>query len=126
MITTARSLESAEKNAEGYSAGNTAELAAMSLDEKIAAAIKSANSNNQKLKPNKNSCWNCGNAKHPQSKCPARDAVCHTCDKVGHWAKWCRTGKQANKQSAAANGGDQNHSSDDKSTASAIFRPNFL
>ena len=126
MITTARSLESAEKNAEGYSSGNTAELAAMSLDEKIAAAIKSANSNNQKLKPNKNSCWNCGNAKHPQSKCPARDAVCHTCDKVGHWAKWCRTGKQANKQSAAANGGEPNHISDDKSTASAIFRPNFL
>ena len=55
-----------------------------------------------------------------------RDAVCHTYDKVGHWAKWCRTGKQANKQSAAATGGEQNHSSDDKSAASAIFRPNLL
>ncbi|CAB4023460.1 Retrovirus-related Pol poly from transposon opus [Paramuricea clavata] len=42
-----------------------------------------------------NSCFFCGNARHPRSKCPARDVTCLKCQKKGHFAKVCR-GKPAN------------------------------
>ena len=51
-----------------------------------------------------NSCFFCGNARHPRSKCPARDVTCLKCQKKGHFAKVCR-GKPANPRgriSAAA------------------------
>lgn len=124
MIATARSLESAEKNAEGYSAGNATEIAAMSLDEKVVASTKSTNNYNQKPRPSKNGCWNCGNSRHPQSKCPARDSVCHSCDRTGHFSKMCRSSRQSTKQSAATNVSEENL--DDKTTASAIFSPKLL
>ncbi|XP_027225401.2 uncharacterized protein K02A2.6 [Penaeus vannamei] len=36
-------------------------------------------------------CFFCGLLRHPRSKCPARDAVCHKCQKKGHFSKVCRT-----------------------------------
>ncbi|XP_069977729.1 uncharacterized protein [Penaeus vannamei] len=36
-------------------------------------------------------CFFCGLLRHPRSKCPARDAVCHKCQKKGHFSKVCRS-----------------------------------
>ena len=34
--------------------------------------------------------------KHPRSKCPAREATCHKCQRRGHFAKVCRANPTAN------------------------------
>ena len=36
-------------------------------------------------------CFFCGNARHPRSKCPAREVTCNKCHKKGHFAKVCRS-----------------------------------
>ena len=33
----------------------------------------------------------CGLLRHSRSKCPARDATCHKCQKKGHFSKECRS-----------------------------------
>ena len=49
-------------------------------------------------------CYFCGNKRHPRRDCPARDALCHKCQKIGHYGKVCKGKQQRNKhkQSAAA------------------------
>ena len=34
-------------------------------------------------------CSRCGRGSHPRDKCPAKDAVCHKCDKKGHYSSQC-------------------------------------
>ena len=124
MISTARSLESAEKNAESYSGGSMAAMqAALPVpsppDESLLAAVTKAP---LKSRPNKNGCWNCGQNRHPQSRCPARDAVCHACERTGHFSKMCRSTKNS-KQSAATLSEDNQVSF---TTASAILTPQLL
>ena len=36
-------------------------------------------------------CFFCGYSRHPRSKCPAKEATCKKCGKVGHFAKVCRS-----------------------------------
>ena len=36
-------------------------------------------------------CTHCGREPHPREKCPARDAICHCCNKKGHWGAVCRS-----------------------------------
>ena len=42
------------------------------------------------LKP----CTRCGKGTHPREKCPARDAICHRCQRKGHYGALCYS-KQA-------------------------------
>ena len=35
-------------------------------------------------------CGRCGRERHPREKCPAKDAKCHNCQKVGHYSALCR------------------------------------
>lgn len=35
-------------------------------------------------------CFFFGLRRHPRSECPAREAVCHKCQKKGHFGKVCR------------------------------------
>ena len=44
---------------------------------------------NSKWKQNTQSRWFCGNSCHPCNKCPAEDAACHKCKKMGHYEKLC-------------------------------------
>ncbi|KAI5753082.1 hypothetical protein M8J77_023272 [Diaphorina citri] len=36
-------------------------------------------------------CYSCGNAWHPRSSCPAKDAQCTTCSKTGHYSRVCQS-----------------------------------
>lgn len=36
-------------------------------------------------------CSRCGRGNHPRQQCPARDAECHKCHKLGHFERLCRT-----------------------------------
>ena len=37
------------------------------------------------------SCLRCGKGQHSREKCPAKDAVCHRCQKKGHYGACCLT-----------------------------------
>ena len=37
------------------------------------------------------SCTRCGKGSHPRDKCPAKDAVCHRCNRKGHFMSCCLT-----------------------------------
>ncbi|XP_052799445.1 uncharacterized protein LOC128231064 [Mya arenaria] len=42
--------------------------------------------------PASRDCQRCGNTPgHPRNKCPAKDAMCRKCQKVGHFQKKCRS-----------------------------------
>ena len=44
----------------------------------------------------KNKCFYCGGASHHRRKCPAREAMCHTCAIKGHFSSVCMKKKQGN------------------------------
>ena len=47
-------------------------------------------------------CFFCGNTKHSRLSCPAKNATCHKCSKMGHFSKVCRS-KSLSKTAAAVN-----------------------
>nr|XP_004212047.1 uncharacterized protein LOC101237398 [Hydra vulgaris] len=73
IFSKARTLKSAQKNAENYLQYNTSNT--------TVAAIAS-------------NCWNCGNQRHAKAVCPAREWICFKCEKVGHFAKLCKSFKR--------------------------------
>ncbi|XP_071836380.1 uncharacterized protein [Apostichopus japonicus] len=96
----ARALESAQKNSESYTLHGpptlTPQSAAVKSDirpEPLMETIDSASTTTAK-------CFFCGYAKHPRSRCPARDETCNKCDKRGHFAKVCQS-KSNSKTSAS-------------------------
>ncbi len=40
----------------------------------------------QKPEPRAPKCTRCGKGPHPRSSCPARESICHTCGKRGHYS----------------------------------------
>ena len=46
-------------------------------------------------------CFFCGYNKHPRSKCPAREATCKTCNKIGHFQR-VRRSSTSNKHIASS------------------------
>lgn len=46
-------------------------------------------------------CPRCGKGSHPRQQCPARDAICHSCKKKGHYSACClsKSPKSALKKS---------------------------
>ena len=110
MMDLARSLESAELNAESYNSNSI---------NPVVAAINDANNNSKKGK----GCWNCGNNRHPKSACPAKDSVCRKCNRKGHFDKCCRSSK-GNHIAAIMN--DSSEEDQNKTTASAVFTPSFI
>ena len=44
----------------------------------------------------KNKCFYCGGASHHRRKCPAHEAMCHTCGIKGHFSSVCMKKKQGN------------------------------
>ena len=87
----ARSLDTAQRNAEKYS------LPAEPGQQTAAAAEKMVAASNSRR-----SCYFCGGKQHPRSLCPARATVCHACGKAGHFAKVCKSGRTVRPAKSAA------------------------
>ena len=84
----ARGLELAQQQSHSYSLPST-------VPTPSSCAVTEESRNQTSLKPvlstsqNPKKCYFCGSAVHPRAVCPARDARCQACDKVGHFSKVC-------------------------------------
>ena len=107
MFDQARSLETAQKNVESYSSTNSfppsfnaaAAMTGSTNPNSITPDIAGSPDQfpngiahlNYISKPPSDKCWNCGNNRHPKSKCPARNAICDRCGRKGHFGNFCRS-----------------------------------
>ena len=53
--------------------------------------LKNLRANPQKVASTSKTCFSCGHPYPHQNKCPAKNASCNRCHKVGHFARCCRT-----------------------------------
>ena len=92
----ARSLETAQKNSDAYSLKTEVQSASISKcknEESLEDCVATTYSSKPSSKPNE-SCFFCGYTKHRRIHCPAREATCKSCGKVGHFSKVCRSSKK--------------------------------
>ena len=95
----ARALELAMQNNESYNTNQPLVNAAVSTQFAHSSNVtEQSKASTLAAMEVEDTCFFCGNAKHPRSKCPARDVICLKCQKKGHFAKVCR-GKPANSKS---------------------------
>jgi len=86
----ARAMELAFKNSEAYQ-GTTCSARLVETQEQRGDDDQDmADSNHLRAGSVKQPCYFCGNARHPRQNCPAKDAVCNFCQKVGHYFKACQ------------------------------------
>ncbi|XP_059833299.1 uncharacterized protein LOC132398212 [Hypanus sabinus] len=103
-IETADALETALHNADAVQLRDSPPVPA----SEFANATASRNSTNSlnpttaaaRRKPEL--CYFCGVEKHPQKRCPVREATCSSCGMQGHFAKVCKSKLRAGSGSAAA------------------------
>ena len=94
----AKTLEDAEKLNESYATG-TGLVAGVTNEKTVTPQPKTGDNENQELEAERNlnlvhrgsKCFFCNNARHPRSKCPAKESICGNCKKTGHWARACRS-----------------------------------
>ena len=91
----------AQRNAEMYSTsaapGTSTSAAATATPPSVAAFTPHSTSS-------KSYCYFCGRTNHPRLRCPARNSICHKCNKKGHFASVCksRNNRRAGGSAAAA------------------------
>lgn len=100
-VKSALTLEQAYLNSEQYQRGYSSYPSAVNAafgsvssnepSKAVVAAAVAATSNFNQRKQSGKPCEFCGYIRHYRQSCPARDAICATCKKKGHWAKVCRS-----------------------------------
>ena len=80
-FTQARSLELAQKSSNQYNTDAT--LNAATINDQQLADLNAISA--------KRNCFFCGGSRHNRQNCPAKDTVCHNCEKPGHFAKVCQS-----------------------------------
>ena len=105
-FTLARTLDLAQKNADSYHSHSNymassvvvetdlSERASVVHGDISVAAVKSKSRITSPAKSS-NKCWFCGESRHPRKDCPAKNANCRKCGKVGHWAKVCNSSSES-------------------------------
>ena len=92
----ARSLDVAQQSSNVYNQSaispfntTTASVNIVPKHSLIQPALSTSSSSSSAAVKPKQTCWFCG--RHPRNRCPAREAQCHKCKKVGHFEKMCRS-----------------------------------
>ena len=97
---TARAFELAQKQSESYHNPDIPPCSALpsSPDKKTdsePAKISFATSTTK--------CFFCGFSRHPRSRCPAREAICKSCGKTGHFQKVCLSNSSSKQRPSVTN-----------------------
>ncbi|XP_068246611.1 uncharacterized protein [Palaemon carinicauda] len=96
----ARTLEMAQKHSASYSSAEPVNAAVSAMNREEESFSAENNSVSVSAATSSARCFFCGNNRHPRTQCPAKDAVCLKCKKQGHYAKVCRSVKQASGSSS--------------------------
>ena len=106
----ARTLDHAQKNSEVYSQQNNQPVVAAAtvdldsstlVDDSLSLSAIRSGSDSRQTTQRKKLCYFCGGPMHAnRPHCPARDATCHNCSKVGHFSKVCRSKSKNSNLSA--------------------------
>ena len=101
----ARALDQAQRHSEYYTNTGAAQ------PHSYAAAVseittKSLNTNSNEspsssaaISEKNKKCFFCGYNYHTRIKCPAKDSVCHNCEKIGHFSRICRSKSKTKEKS---------------------------
>lgn len=102
IVELARIYEDARSNAEEFSSAQslscpiTNEQKGEDISQPTAAAVRWN-------KPRSPGCGWCGyKFRHPKERCPARDAHCHKCGTIGHFAQVCHSSKSVSNKGSSA------------------------
>ena len=92
----ARSLETAQKNAEMYLSSSSHQTDSFHIAKLQTEVTDNADVSKEEFSGRYSyainaKCSYCGNNRHSRKICPARNAMCYTCSKRGHFAKMCRS-----------------------------------
>uniref|UniRef100_A0AC34FRY1 Retrovirus-related Pol poly from transposon n=1 Tax=Panagrolaimus sp. ES5 TaxID=591445 RepID=A0AC34FRY1_9BILA len=92
-------ISTAEKVQELALSYEQSKQAALDIKNETKPKTFSLNQLDKKRKVSK--CLFCGGNYHEKSQCRAKDVFCNNCNRKGHFAKVCRTGKKQNKDQTA-------------------------
>lgn len=100
----ARSLEAAQRNSEQYTMNHSVNAVSTEIGKQGDAVQVALAPNNavQVAAVSKQTCFFCGNSRHPRKLCPARDVECFKCTKVGHFGKVCTSNSKTKTPTKAA------------------------
>lgn len=90
MFDQARALDLAQKNSECYGGNQSPRLLSAVTSKQYSGGEDVVEEASPVMAAAGTKCFFCGYSRHPRSKCPAREATCHKCQKKGHFAKVCR------------------------------------
>ena len=92
-ILQARALEIAEKNSEAY-VDSLRYSASNNPSAQESSQVAAVSKTKSKTYSQKEKCFFCGMDRHSRDACPAREATCHTCGKIGHFSRVCNSSKK--------------------------------
>ena len=100
----ARAMEMAQKHSASFSGTNSISAAiplTSEHNENSQTALCGTRSTDNINQQTNDKCFFCGLSRHPRSKCPAKESVCNSCSKIGHWRKVCKSGRQNDRQKSS-------------------------
>lgn len=92
----ARALEMAQRHSESYLTPFTSHANAVTSRnlESESQSYSTRSENDSTIAATLPKCYFCGQSRHPRSNCPARNISCHSCGKMGHFTKVCKSKSQ--------------------------------
>lgn len=97
-IDQARALEDAQKHSAAYHES----INSTHTDSETNQSTSSPSDSTLAATSKGQKCYFCGRSRHPRSSCPAREAVCKSCQKVGHFAHVCNSSPKPKQRGTSA------------------------
>ena len=97
-VSQSRALEESQKQSNTYTLSQNLINATFSTEPATPTSEQSTSTAALQIQ----TCYFCGNSRHPRNFCPARNKTCTYCQKVGHFSKVCLRAKTNKSKSTSA------------------------